>query len=74
MKEADVKRLLAAAKFARKQIKATRRILIESHSNTPRSPKVENVTDPGALEWIEEHDVAIAKLDKAIAKFKKDML
>jgi len=69
---ATMRKLVAAARAARKQIARDRVTVITSHSNPPGSKRVENVTDRAALAWITEHDQVLAKLDAAIEPFAED--
>jgi hypothetical protein len=71
-KPPGLRKLLAAARAARKQIARDRAVVISSHSNPPGSYRVEKVTDRIALAWIAEHDAVLAKLEAAIAPFSTD--
>jgi hypothetical protein len=66
-----VRKLVAAARAARKQIARDRAVVISSHSNPPGSYRIEKVTDRVALAWIAEHDAVLSKLDAAIEPFRE---
>jgi hypothetical protein len=66
-----VRKLVAAARAARKQIARDRVTVITSHSHPAGSQRVESVTDRAALGWIAEHDLVLAKLDAAIEPFRE---
>jgi hypothetical protein len=66
-----VRKLVAAARAAKKQIARDRAVVVSSHSNPPGSYNVEKVTDRVALAWIAEHDAVLAKLDAAIEPFRE---
>jgi hypothetical protein len=68
--KARIRKLLAAARAARKQIARDRVTVITSHSYPPGSLRVETVTDRPALAWIAEHDAVLAKLDASIESFR----
>lgn len=67
MSAAD-RRLVAAARAARKFVAQSRWAVIEGHSRPAGSRVVSSVRDKYALAWIAEHDQLLAKLDAAIAK------
>lgn len=63
-------KLLAAARAARKLTAQSRLAIIRAYSSPPGFERVKTVTDPGALEWISEHDDVLKKLDAAIKEAK----
>lgn len=71
-----VRALIAASRKAIKVLSGSRRAIFDSHcvrtTAHPRTVSRRIVTDPVALAWIEEHDVALNALRAAIARAQKD--
>lgn len=60
------RKLLAAARSGRKVLRASRKVIFDSHVQVAPGQS-RQVIDPDALKWIAAHDAAIKKLESAIA-------